>query len=99
MKKLLVGLCVLAILVVPAGAWAGGYKHHHHRHHHNNHAAEYVALGILGGVLGGIVLGHALADHDHYAPPPPRAAYAPEPAYCAPVHRYGTAYAPRRPCY
>jgi hypothetical protein len=92
MKKLLVVLSIVAVLLTPAGAWAGGYGHRHH-HHHKHHHAEYLALGILGGVLGGIALGHAISGHSHYVSPPPPV-YVPAGVYYGPVypvhrhHRY-----------
>lgn len=93
MKKFLVALSIVGILLSPAAASAGGYGRHHH-HGHGSVPAEYLALGILGGVLGGIVLGHAISEHSHQAPPP-RPVYAPGSVYYGPAY---PAYPARRRC-
>jgi hypothetical protein len=66
-KKLLAGIALVAVLMIPVSAQAGGGHGRWHRSHHH-HSDEALAIGILGGILGGIVLDRVILS----APPPSR---------------------------
>lgn len=69
MRKLLMGLVIMA---ATGSAIAGPPRHHYHHHHHGR--ANWVAPLIIGGVLGAVIANQAT---NAYSPPP---VLAPPPA-------------------